>query len=188
MSEKRFAFHWQIYFGIVLILTGGLFLADLFLPIPVMKEYWPLLVVLFGLTFIVGMLTSKRRGAGLAIPGTLIVVIGLLLYVQNTFHLWITWTYAWALLIVAVGLGLAIMNAYLKRDGIRKAAGILIGLGLVLFVGFGVVFELIFQIRGADIYSGIFLGGGLVLLGLYIVFSRALVWPPTAKSSQGESA
>ena len=174
MSEKRFAFHWQIYFGIVLILTGGLFLADLFLPIPVMKEYWPLLVVLFGLTFIVGMLTSKRQGAGLAIPGTLIVVIGLLLYVQNTFHLWITWTYAWALLIVAVGLGLAIMNAYLKRDGIRKAAGILIGLGLVLFVGFGVVFELIFQIRGADIYSGIFLGGGLVLLGLYIVFSRAL--------------
>ena len=173
MAEKRTVFHWQIYFGIVLILTGGLFLADLFLPTPVMKLYWPLLVVLFGLTFIVGMLSAKRRGAGLAIPGTLIIVIGLLLFVQNMFDLWITWTYAWALLIVAIGLGMAIMNAYLKRDTIRRVAGLLIGIGLTLFVGFGVLFELIFQVRGADLYSGIFLGGGLVLLGLFIVFSRA---------------
>ena len=174
MSEKRNSFHWQIYFGIMLILMGGLFVADLFLDTPIMEQYWPLLVVLFGLTFIAEMLTSKRHGAGLAIPGTLIIVIGLLLFVQNRFDLWITWTYVWALLIVAIGLGLAIMNAYLRRDGLRKAAGILIGLGLVLFVGFGVLFELIFQVRGADIYSGIFLGGGLVLLGLYVVFSRAL--------------
>lgn len=185
MSEKRNSFHWQIYFGIMLILMGGLFVADLFLDTPILEQYWPLLVVLFGLTFIAEMLTSKRHGAGLAIPGTLIIVIGLLLFVQNRFDLWITWTYVWALLIVAIGLGLAIMNAYLRRDGLRKAAGILIGLGLVLFVGFGVLFELIFQVRGADIYSGIFLGGGLVLLGLYVVFSRALFGrrhPKTAKS------
>jgi len=174
MAEKRVGFHWQIYFGIVLILTGGLFLADLFLPMPIVKIYWPLLIVLFGLTFIVGMLSAKRRGAGLAIPGTLIIVIGLLLFVQNMFDLWITWTYAWALLIVAIGLGMGIMNAYLKRDTIRRVAGLLIGIGLTLFVGFGVFFELILQVRGADLYSGIFLGGGLVLLGLFIVFSRAL--------------
>lgn len=192
MAEKRYVFHWQVYLGIVLILTGGLFLADLFLPMPVMKIYWPLLVVLFGLTFIVGMLSAKRRGAGLAIPGTLIVVIGLLLFVQNLFDLWITWTYAWALLIVAIGLGMGIMNAYLKRDTIRRVAGLMIGLGLTLFVGFGVLFELIFQIRGADLYSGIFLGGGLVLLGLFIVFSKALFGrrqtkPDTVKASRPDS-
>jgi hypothetical protein len=186
MTEKRYVFPWQIYFGIVLILTGGLFLADLFLPEPILRLYWPLLVVLFGLTFIVGMLSAKRRGAGLAIPGTIIITIGLLLFVQNMFNLWITWTYAWALLIVAIGLGLAIMNAYLKRDGIRRAAGLLIGIGLVLFVTFGVFFELILQVRGADLYSGIFLGGGLVLLGLFVVFSRALFGQRKLKPEKGK--
>lgn len=174
MSGKRFVFHWQFYFGIIMILTGGLFIADRFVETPIMDQFWPLLVVLFGLTFFVGMLTSKRRGAGLAIPGTIFVMVGLLLYVQNVFDLWITWIYSWALLLVAIGLGMVIMNAYLKKDSIRKAAGLLIGIGLVFFVGFGVLFELIFQIRGADIYSGIFLGSGLVLLGLYVVFSKAL--------------
>lgn len=184
MAEKRNVFHWQIYFGIMLILMGALFVADLFLETPIMDQYWPLLVVLFGLTFIVEMLTSKKHGAGLAIPGTIIIFIGLLLFVQNTYDLWITWTYTWALLIVAIGLGIAIMNIYLKRDTLRWVSGLLIGLGLVLFVGFGVLFELIFQVRGADIYSGIFLGGGLVLLGLYVVFSRALFGRKRSKAKK----
>jgi hypothetical protein len=186
MSEKRVGFHWQVYLGIALILTGALFLADLFLPFPLLKDYWPLLVVLFGLAFIVGMLTAGKRKAGLAIPGTIITATGILLFVQNAFDLWVTWTYAWALLIVATGLGMLMMNAYLKRDSLRKAAGLVIGIGLTLFVVFGVLFELIFQIRGADLYSGIFLGGGLVLLGLFVVFSRFFFGRRSVKPEQAE--
>jgi hypothetical protein len=135
----------------------------------------------------VGMLTGGKRRAGLAIPGTIITTIGILLFVQNAFDLWITWTYAWALLIVATGLGLLIMNAYLKQDTLRKVAGLLIGIGLTLFVAFGVLFELILQVRGADLYSGIFLGGGLVLLGLFVVFSQALFGRRPAKPAQAEA-
>jgi hypothetical protein len=174
MSKKKAVFQWQVYFGIVLILTGALFLADLFLPVSLMRDYWPGVVVLFGLTFIIGMLAAGKRRAGLAIPGTIISVIGLILLVQNLFDLWVTWTYAWGLIIVAVGLGMLIMNAYLKRDTIRRVAGLLIGIGLTLFVIFGVLFELVFQVRGADLYSGIFLGGGLVLLGLFAIFGRLI--------------
>lgn len=188
MSEKRVVFQWQVYVGVVLILTGMLFLADLFLPVPLMRVYWPVLVVLFGLTFIVGMLASGKRRAGLAIPGTIITVIGLLLFVQNSFDLWITWTYAWALIIVATGLGMLIMNGYLKRDTIRRVAGLLIGIGLTLFVAFGVLFELIFQVRGADLYSGIFLGGGLVLLGLFVVFSKLLFGRRQPKPAKAKAA
>ncbi len=174
MSQKKFDFNWQLYLGVVLVVTGGLFLADLLLDIQIMRFYWPLLVALFGLTFFIGMLFAGRRGAGLAIPGAIITTIGLLLFIQNTFNLWVTWTYAWALIISATGLGMLIMNIYLKRVGLRRVAGLLIGLGLTLFVIFGLLFEIILNITGTDVESGLFLGGGLVLLGLFVILSRPL--------------
>jgi len=174
MSKEKTVFNWQLYLGIVLVVTGGLFLADQLLEIEIMRFFWPLLVVLFGLTFFVGMIFAGRRGAGLAIPGAIITTIGLLLFIQNTFNLWVTWAYAWALLVSATGLGMLIMNGYLKRAGLRRVAGLLIGIGLTLFVIFGLFFEIILDIAGTNVESGIFLGGGLVLLGLFVIFSRPL--------------
>jgi len=173
-NKNKSVFNWQFYLGLVMLVTGGLFLADQLLPIRIMDFYWPLLIVFFGLTFFVGMLTAGRRGAGLAIPGAIITTIGLLLFLQNTFNLWVTWSYAWALLLSATGLGMLIMNLYLKRLTLRRVAGLLIGLGLTLFVVFGFFFEVIIDLSGANLASGIFLGGGLVLLGLFIIFSRPL--------------
>lgn len=186
MENNKSIFNWQLYVGIVLVLAGGVFLADQLLPLNLMQTFWPLLIVLFGLTFLVAMLFAGKRGAGLAIPGTIITALGVLLFVQNTFDLWITWAYAWALLISAVGLGLLIMNSYLNRVGLRRAAGLLIGIGLTLFVIFGMFFEIILNISGTDLYSGLFLGIGLILLGLFVVFSRPLFsragkTPQTAK-------
>ncbi|MDY6867207.1 MAG: DUF2807 domain-containing protein [Chloroflexota bacterium] len=173
-NKNKSVFNWQFYLGLVMLVTGGLFLADQFLSIRIMDYFWPLLIVLFGLTFFVGMITAGRRGAGLAIPGAIITTIGLLLFLQNTFNLWVTWSYAWALLVSATGLGLLIMNLYLKRPTLRRVAGLLIGTGLTLFVVFGMFFEVIIDISGADLASGVFLGGGLVLLGLFIIFSGPL--------------
>jgi len=174
MADRKFVFNWQLFIGFVLVVTGGLFLVDQFLDLNLMRNYWPLLVVLLGLTFFIAMILAGRRGAGLAIPGTVITVAGLILFIHNTYDLWITWTYAWGLLISAVGIGMLIMNIYLKRDGLRKAAGWVIGIGLILFVIFGIFFEIILDLAGANINSGVFLGGGLVLLGLFVVFSRLI--------------
>lgn len=174
MNKRQSVFNWQLFLGLVLVLTGGIFLADLFLPFNLMGLFWPVLIIFFGLTFIVGMLFAGRSGSGLAIPGTVITTLGALLFVQNTFNLWITWTYAWALLISAVGLGLLIMNIYHKHVNLRRAGGLIIGIGLTLFVVFGMFFEIILNLSGTSLYSGIFLGVGLVLLGLFVVFSRAL--------------
>lgn len=174
MSEKRVVFNWQLFLGLVLIITGGLFLADQFLSLNLMGFFWPLLIVIFGASFLLGMLMAGKRGAGLAIPGTIITVTGLLLFIQNTFDLWVTWTYAWALLISATGLGLLIMNSYFNRLGLRRVAGLIIGVGLTLFVVFGVLFEVILGVSGTNLQSGVFLGGGLLLLGLFVIFSRPL--------------
>ena len=174
MTEKRKLFNWQFYFGLVLIVTGGLFLADQFIPVDIMVFFWPLLIIFLGVTFFVGMVFAGKRGAGLAIPGTVITTVGLLLFLQNTFKIWVTWAYAWGLLISAVGLGILIMNFYLKKINLRRVAGLLIGIGLLLFVIFGVLFEVILDISGTNLNSGLFLGGGLVALGLFVIFSRML--------------
>jgi hypothetical protein len=174
MENKRAVFNWQLFLGFVLIVTGGLFLADQILDLNLMRFFWPLLVVLFGITFFIGMVLAGKRGSGLAIPGSIISVTGLLLFIQNTFNLWVTWAYAWALLISATGLGLVIMNIYHKRVGLRRVGGLIIGIGLTLFVLFGVLFEIILNISGTNMQTGIFLGGGLVLLGLFIILSRPL--------------
>lgn len=174
MAKGKHVFNWELFLGVVLVVTGGLFLADQLLGIQIMAYFWPLLVVFFGLTFFVGMLVAGRKAAGLAIPGAVITTLGTLLFIQNSFNLWGTWTYAWALLTSAVGLGILIMNGYLRREGLRRAAGVVIGIGLITFVVFGVLFEVILNISGANIYSGVFLGAGLILLGLFVVFSRLL--------------
>jgi hypothetical protein len=174
MVKNKHIFNWQAFLGVVLVVTGGLFLVDQLLDIQIMAYFWPLLIVFFGLSFFVGMLVAGRKGSGLAIPGAVITTLGLLLFFQNTFNLWGTWTYAWALLTSAVGLGMLIMNGYLKREGLRLAAGVVIAIGLISFVVFGVLFEVILNISGANIYSGVFLGAGLILLGLFVVFSRPL--------------
>lgn len=174
MANKKRVFNWQVYVGAILIVTGGLFLADQFLPISLMASFWPVLIALFGFSFFIAMLAAGKRGSGLAIPGAVITTLGLLLFIQNTFSLWVTWSYAWALLISATGFGMLIMNFYIKKDALRRVAGLLIGLGLTLFVVFGILFEIIIDLSGANLASGIFLGGGLVLLGLFVAFSRPL--------------
>ena len=175
MSNNKSLINWQLFLGLLLVLTGGAFLADLLLPgVRIMAYGWPLIVILLGVIFLIGMLMAGRKGAGLAIPGVLITSLGLLLFLQNTFDLWLTWTYAWALFISAIGIGLLLMNLYLKRVGLRKAGGVLIGIGLVLFVIFGIFFEIILDISGENNASVVFLSLGLVLLGLFVIFNRFL--------------
>lgn len=174
MKNHKRVFNWQLYFGLILVLTGGVFLADQLLGTGFMVDYWPLLILLLGLTFFVGMLVAGKRGPWLAIPGAVLVTLGLIVFIQNWSNLWITWAYAWALLISAMGLGMLIMNAYLRRQGLRRAAGLIIGIGLILFVFFGVLFEIILDIAGTDVQSGLFLGAGLIFLGFFVVFSRPL--------------
>ena len=164
MTEHKTTFNWQLYVGFILIAAGGLFLADQLLPdLDLMEKFWPLLIVLFGITLFLGMLVARRRAAGLAIPGTVITALGLLFFVQNLFDLWETWAYAWALLISAVGVGMLIMNLYIKRLALRRVAGLILGICLLLFVVFGILFELVFFSSRMDTASGLFLGTGLVL-------------------------
>lgn len=176
--------HWQLYLGVILVVVGGLFLVDQLTGLRLMRNYWPLLIVGLGLVFWVGMLVSRKKALGLAIPGSLITMIGLLVFVQQTFSLWGTWTYAWGLLISAVGIGLLIMNISVKRVSLRRVAGLLIGIGLVLFLVLGFFFEILLKISGPGIEGRVFYSAGVILLGIFVLFSRPLF----AKSQHQEKA
>jgi len=103
-----------------------------------------------------------------------VTTIGLILAIQNTFGLWQTWAYAWALIPASVGLGLRLQSERLgqpraERVGTRMFEAFL----LVFVVGF-VFFELILNL--SNFSNGVLrtmVGPAvLILAGIYLLMRR----------------
>src|SRR5574338_127246 len=124
--------------GAVLIGIGLMALAgQVFGDVGFWGWVWPFLVIGFGLLFFVAMFAAGRSAAGLAIPGTIITTIGAMLFLQNAFNHWESWSYGWTIILIAVGLGIFIMGSYEPNPG-QRASGIrLMKVGAVLFLIFG---------------------------------------------------
>ena len=129
----------SIVAGIILILVGLFFLVLPLFPnvsgVIDMAEHWPLIIVAVGALF----LFSALIGApGLAIPGSIITGIGLLLLYQNLNDAWESWAYAWALIPGFVGIGIIIARTLEgeMRRGLRSGGNLII-ISLVLFLAFG---------------------------------------------------
>jgi len=177
--------------GILLILLGLVFLAGQFLNIG--PYLWPFFVIAVGAGFFIGMAAGGRPLSGLAIPGSIITMIGLILLVQNALGIWETWAYAWALIVAAVGIGVMIHGwASGDREALRGGLHVL-GIGFILFVVFGAFFELIVGFawaqQGDVIVSWgrrIFWPAMLILAGLFIIFFWSGILrrgPSTARAS-----
>jgi hypothetical protein len=129
--------------GLVLVLVG-LFLLVLQLA-PAMTNFlrleltWPFIIIGIGVLFFVGILVWGRSSAGLAVPGSIVTGIGLLLLYQNWSGNWESWAYAWALIPGMVGVG-AILTGLIEGKSASRAVsagGGLILISLILFVVFG---------------------------------------------------
>jgi hypothetical protein len=90
-----------------------------------------------------------RGGVGLAIPGAILAMVGLVLWVQETYDVYATWAYAWAL-VAPTGPGLGMLVYGLARgdreligDGMRMTL-----IGLALFLGFALFFEGVIGLSG----------------------------------------
>ena len=119
------------------------------------------------------MLAGGKSLAGLAIPGTIISGLGLMMFIQNLTGYWESWAYSWTVILVLVGLGIFIMGLY-TEDTHRRQAGIrVMKVGAILFIIFGGFFELIFNAfrpYGLRQYLFPLL---LVLLGIYLIVVRS---------------
>jgi len=156
-----------VYVGILLIAAGFLFLvAEMTGRWIGWGAIWPFLVLLVGAAFWLPIFIWWDRHeelAGLAIPGTIVAVNGLILLFQNITGLWETWSYLWTMEPVAVALGLLALYILGKRDrGLLVAASIVGGIGLTFFLIFATAFSPFFRILGPVV---VILAGLLAILG-----------------------
>lgn len=162
--------------GIILVVVGSLFLALRVADISLGSHAWPLWLVVPGLAMLTGSLAiPPRNGLGLAVPGAILAMVGLVVWVQDAYGLYGTWAYAWALVApTAPGIAMLLYGGVhgdgdLATDGMRT---MLTGIGL--FLGFGLFFEGMIGISGHRIenldqvlpYAVIGLGVLLVVLSM----------------------
>jgi hypothetical protein len=149
-SDRRDTQPPGLVFGVILVVVGVLFLALRLGNITLGPNAWPLWLIVPGLAMLIAsMFVPSRGGLGLAIPGTILAIIGGILWVQETYDLYATWAYAWAL-VAPTGPGLAMLlygivhgDGDIARDGLGTTVT-----GLALFVGFGLFFEGVLGISG----------------------------------------
>ena len=125
--------------GLILIAVGVLFLALQAFPDLAgqldLALTWPFLLVAIGALFLLGAVGGSPP---LAVPGTIVGGIGLLLAYQNASGNWASWSYAWTLIPGFVGLGLLIAGLLNRQQNTWPAAGVrLMIISLVLFLIFG---------------------------------------------------
>jgi hypothetical protein len=132
---------------VILIVVGAALLIGQLTDV---AEAWPVWLIVPGLAMVAGSLfIPPRGGLGLAIPGAILATVGAILAVQETYGLYSTWAYTWALVApTSVGLamliyGLAQRDGELARDGLRTTF-----VGLALFAGFALFFEGINGLNG----------------------------------------
>jgi len=173
--------------GSLLIIFGVLaLLGKIFQNYNFWGTFWPFFVIGVGLLFFVGMLAGGRSVSGLAIPGSIITTIGLMLFYQNITGHWESWSYGWTVILMSVGVGIFIMGIW-GQNATQRSAGLrLLRLGLILFVIFGAFFELIFTAGNPFGLRSVIFPVALILLGLYLVLSRSGLLPSRSDETSSE--
>ena len=164
----------SLILGASLILVGALFLVGKFLGTFFHFDFghftWPLYILLPGLLlFLTSFAIEQRSGLTLAILGAVVIATGAILLVQNTFDIYASWAYAWAL-VVPTSIGLAkLVYGGLRRMQDQVKSGLnLAGIGLAIFVLGGIFFELVIGINGLQ-FAGAWLCWPVLLIGLGVV-------------------
>lgn len=178
--------------GALLILFGLLTLAGQLSGGQIWASLWPFVIVGVGAVFFVAAFIGRNRAdvlgvpggetAALAIPGSIITTVGLMLWLQTLFGHFESWAYGWTVILAAVGFGIFMMG-WLQGDAQRKASGVkVMQIGLVMFIIFGAFFETLFRsFAGSQYVFPI----ALIVLGLFLTVRRLL---PGASRGQTKSA
>lgn len=172
MKEQQPSRSGSLAIGLLLILFGVLFLVDDYLGIDLGQFSWPLFIIVPGVAIYLGALVLPQAPAkGLSVAGSIITMVGLILFFQNSFGYYQSWAYAWALVAPTslglgwMGLGLLRQNRELVQKGMRLA-----GVGLALFLAFGAFFELVIGLSGfGQTWAGNLWPALLILLGLFLL-------------------
>ena len=172
MSEKRN--YGALVVGVVLICMGALTLFEkVFSGAKFWGFLWPLIIIGFGAMFFIVMFLTEKTFAWLAIPGSIIVTNGLMLFLQNITGRWETWSYSWTVILMSVGVGIFIMGAWQGDESRRRSGLKVIKVGVILFIIFGSFFEILFSLGAPSSLRDYIFPIALILLGIYLVVKRS---------------
>ena len=157
--------------GTLLIAFGLIALALRFLHNVDWSFLWPFIVIGLGGLFFVAMLAGGKQFAVLAIPGSFISGMGLMLLFQAMTGHWELMFYFWTLIILFIGVGIYIMGFYSADENNRQSGLRVMKAGLILFLVFGTFFEMIFSSFNHVLFPLLLIG-----LGAYIVLKRAALF------------
>ena len=126
------------------------------------------MTVLGILLFVMALNVDPPGGELLAIAGTVVAMVGMILAYQDATHQWTVWTYAWALVLpTSIGLGQILYGSITGRSSLVTIGKRLVRIGLAMFLVGVIFFELIIGVSGFDLgHWGLpilFIGGGGVL-------------------------
>jgi hypothetical protein len=163
--------------GAILIALGLLFLFGQFVNFRAWEYVWPLFIVGMGVVFFVAMVAGGKGAGGLAIPGSILSAIGLMMVFQNLTGHWESWAYGWTIIIMAVGVGIFIMGVWTNNQLHRQSGLRLAGIGFVLLAVFGSFFELMLFGNDGSPWRQTVLPVLLILAGLFLVLRRSGLLP-----------
>lgn len=174
--------------GVLLVAAGLFFFASQQLNFDFGRYGWPVYIIVPGLFLLVlGLAIPNEGGLGAAIPGAIVLTVGLVLAFQEATDTYASWSYAWALVAPgSVGAAMALYGLLHRRwdmldAGLRTAA-----VGLGLFVGFGLFFENVIGID--DVHPNTILRDGMpvlaVALGVLLVLWNLIPRPGTSRRSE----
>jgi hypothetical protein len=164
MSEKKPVRGSNATLGAVLLGLGVLLLVFNVLGL----SAGPLIVTAVGLGLFMAMVLLGKRSGWLAVPASVVTMVGLLLIYTNLFHHGQSWAYTWTLLFGAAGMGILISHFWSGRPQSTRFGTLLVQASLVAFVGFGLFFELLIFSKGS--LWGALLGPAvLILAGGYLI-------------------
>jgi hypothetical protein len=154
-----------------LVVLGGLALLGRVIQIDLLGLGWPIFVLAPGIVmFFAGVAIGGRAGLGLAIPGGIVSMAGIVLAVQAATGLYGTWAYAWALVAPGgVGLALVLYGVLTRQADIARGGLPVLLTGIGLFVGFGLFFEGVLHMSGRAANADLLFAGALLALGVVVV-------------------
>jgi len=153
--------------GVSLVVVGILLLVGRILGISLGRFLWPFYIIVPGVLLFVFALTTGDSGEGLAIAGSIVTMVGLVLLYQNTTGHWQSWAYAWALVApTSIGLGQMVYGSLKGREHVVKSGLGLARVGGIIFVVAALFFELVIGISGFGSigWPVLLIGAGVLLL------------------------
>lgn len=157
--------------AVVLIGTGAVLLVASLFGIHLIDYFWPGFVILPGLLLIWPAYNStagqQSKLRYLAIPGAVLLTIGVLLFIMNLTQHFEAWAYSWTLLIAAVAAGLMYARRFEADDQFEEKGTRFMRLMGILFLGLAFFFEIIIF----ESFNPL-MAVGLMAVGVYLVIKE----------------